>query len=101
MTRARGQTGAAGRGRSTGREEDRQGPFWGKQNFLRTKGPVSGISVAIRERPTGRKFFPLPKLVPYLEVFSASLKELEPSFCGIQMMIPHHRIRSKGSGDRQ
>lgn len=44
--RAGGQTGAAGSGKSTRREEDRRGPSGGKENFICTKGPVSGMSVA-------------------------------------------------------
>lgn len=100
--RAGGQTGAAGRGESTRREENTRGPSGGKENSTRKKGSVSGMSVAFWQRPTGRKLFPLPQPGPSLENSPASVRDpREALFCGIQVMILDHRIRSPGSGDMQ
>lgn len=98
--RAGGQTGAAGRGESTRREEDTRGPSGGKEISTRSRGSVSGVSVAFWQRLTERKLFPFPQPVPSLENSPASVRDpREASFCGIQAMIPDHRIRSPGSGD--
>lgn len=41
--------------------------FEGKNNFICTKGSVSGISMAFWQRPTEKKCFPLFKLFPQVE----------------------------------
>lgn len=81
-----------------------RGPSRGKENFICTKRSVSGVSVAFWQRPTGRKFFPLPQLIPSLENFSASVKDPRDASFFIQGMIQDKELRQRchaGMKDRR
>lgn len=97
-----GRCGTEGRDKcgQKGEQEGQQGPFWGRENFICRRAQSLGFQWLSSRGPTGREFFPLPKLVPWPENSSVSVKDPRgPSFCRIQMMIPDHKVGSLGSGD--